>query len=195
MISILSSLSLEFILETIAVLTALIYVVLAAKGNYWCFLFGLISSTIYLYICFLYQLYFDVGINLFYIFMSIYGWFNWKSHSELGQLSISRTNGKTIFYLIILGLSLNLFLAEFASRYSNASLPYLDAFTSIFSIIGTYLVIQRKIENWLFWIVIDIVATGMYFYKELYLTSALFLIYTVIAIIGYFNWKKQLYLD
>lgn len=187
--------SFEFILESIAVVTAITYVILAAKGNYWCFLFGLISSFIYLYICIEYQLYFDVVLNAFYVIMSIYGWINWRANTLSGELKISRINQKYFWILIAVGLILNISLAEFASRFSEASLPYLDAFTTIFAILGTYLVIRRKIENWLIWIVVDFVATGMYFYKELYLTSILFLSYSVIAIIGYFKWKKQLQFD
>lgn len=187
--------SLEFIIETIAVISSVMYVILAAKGKYLCFLFGLISSALYLYICLKYKLYFDVIINAFYIIMSIYGWLNWKSNTDLGELKVSKIRPKTLLVWIGGGLVLNILLAEFATRFSDASLPYLDAFTTIFAILGTYLVIKRKIENWLIWIVVDFIASGMYYYKELYLTSLLFFAYTIVAIFGYFNWKKKLSVD
>lgn len=187
--------SFEFLLEGIAVVTALIYVALAAIRTYWCFLFGLISSVIYLYICYQSKFYFDVGINLFYIAMSIYGWINWKSNTQSGNLNISKMNPKKLYLYIGLGIVINVLLAEFATRFSDASLPYLDAFTSVFAIIGTYMVIHRKIENWLIWIVVDSVAIGMYYYKELHLTALLYFIYTIIAIVGYFNWKKQIHVN
>ena len=127
--------------------------------------------------------------------MSIYGWLNWKSNTEQGELKVSKIRPKTLFVWIVAGLILNILLAEFATRFSDASLPYLDAFTTIFAILGTYLVIKRKIENWLIWIVVDFIASGMYYYKELYLTSLLFFAYSIVAIFGYFNWKKQLSVD
>jgi nicotinamide mononucleotide transporter len=88
------------------------------------------------------------------------------------------------------GISLTLILAFGAERFSTAELAYLDAFTTVFAIIATYMVVKKYIENWLIWIVVDLVASGMYFYKDLYFTSLLFLIYTLIAIFGYFKWKK-----
>lgn len=184
--------SFSFILEAIAVITAIIYVWLAAKGNYWCFLFGFISSAIYLYICFQYQLYFDVIINFFYLIMSVVGWFNWKSNTSSDVLQIFSMKKKDFWLISGFGIVFTIILAAFANRFTDASLPYLDAFTTVFGIIATLLVIQRKIENWLIWIVVDIVAIGMYFYKGLELTSLLFLIYTIIAISGYFTWKKQI---
>lgn len=181
------------ILEIIAVLTAIIYVFLATKSNYWCFLFGLISSSLYLYICYALQFYFDVGINAFYVIMSIYGWYAWKPGPEQkATKSISRLKVKEIIAWTSAGLLLCLSLANLAERYTEASLPYLDSFTTTFSLLATWFVVKRKIENWLYWIIIDLVAAGMYIYKDLYLTAALFLFYAIIAIYGYQQWKKEM---
>ncbi|KAA3652902.1 MAG: nicotinamide riboside transporter PnuC [Bacteroidetes bacterium] len=184
--------NLDFLLEAIAVITAIIYVWLAARSNYWCFLFGFISSAVYVYICFQFKLYFDVIINLFYLLMSVIGWVSWKNNTEDNILQIFSMNKREFWKLIALGISITILLAAFATHFSDASLPYLDAFTTVFGIIATILVIQRKIENWLIWIAVDIVAISMYFYKGLQLTALLFLIYTIIAISGYISWKKQL---
>lgn len=180
------------IVEVIAVVTALIYVVFAAQAKKLCFAFGLISSAIYVYLATELQFYFDSAINLFYVLMSFYGWFAWSKQKNLKQSSIQSISKKMLYILLIVGLIVTILLAFSADRFSSASLPYLDAFTTVFAIIATWMVIKKYIENWLIWIVVDLIAMGMYFYKGLILTSFLFGIYTVIASFGYFKWKKQL---
>lgn len=178
-------------MESIAVLSALIYVYLASKGKRLCFLFGLISSAIYVYLTIQLKLYFDTFINSYYIYMSFAGWFAWKKQNN-GEIYVQKISTKRLRISLLIGFPLTLLLAFWADRYTDASIPYLDAFTTVFSIIATWMVVKKYLENWLFWIVIDSVAAGMYFYKELYLTALLFILYTIIAINGYFKWKKLL---
>lgn len=178
----------ESYLEGIAVATALIYVVLAARTLRYCFIFGFISSAIYIYICLGLNFYFDALINLFYVIVSIVGWFNWKRSSP--ENFVLKTPVKQIILISIGGLVTTATLAMFAERFSDASLPYLDAFTTVFSLIASYLLLKRYQINWLFWVVIDAVAVYMYYIKELELTAALFAFYTVLAAYGYYNWGK-----
>ena len=179
-------------LEIIGVVTALIYVGLAAKGNRWCFLFGLISSSVYIYLSLILKFYFDTAINTYYIAMSFYGWFAWGKNDNSSDFVPLKLEPKKFALFIIVGFLVTIVLAFTVSQYSDASLPYFDAFTTIFAIIATYMVVKKWIENWLIWVVVDFVAAGMYWYKELYLTAILFLIYTIISIVGYQKWKKQL---
>lgn len=179
-------------LEIIGVLTALIYVVLAAKGNKWCFLFGLISAIIYVYLSVVLKFYFDTAINIYYIIMSFYGWFSWgrkKSSTNFIPLQLKK---KHFLAYLISGFIITLVLAFIVDQLSDAALPYFDAFTTIFAIIATYMVVKKWIENWLIWVVVDAVAAGMYWHKELYLTSLLFIVYTIISVVGYQKWKNQL---
>lgn len=176
-------------LEILAVLSALLYVFLASKANRWCFLFGLISSIIYVYLCTILKLYFDTFINAYYIVMSFYGWFAWKT-AEDKPIKIKIIKAKHFYLIIISGIIITLALALFATSYTDADLPYLDAFTTVFSIIATWMVVKKYLSNWLLWIVVDAVAASMYWYKELYLTSLLFLLYTIIAFNGYYKWSK-----
>jgi len=180
------------ILEIIGVVTALIYVGLAAKGNRWCFLFGLISSAVYIYLSLVLKFYFDTAINTYYIAMSFYGWFAWGKNKNTADFIPLRLKSRHFVLYIVVGFIVTVGLAFTVSKYSDAALPYFDAFTTIFAIIATYMVVKKWIENWLIWVVVDSVATGMYWYKELYLTALLFFIYTIISIIGYQKWKKQL---
>lgn len=184
--------SLDFgYLEIIGVSTALVYVALAAKGNRWCFLFGLISSLIYVYLSYILKFYFDFGINLYYVAMSFYGWIAWSENQNNNSEIVVRTYpSKKLLLIMAIGVLITAGLATLANRFSDAALPHLDAFTTVFSILATYLVVKKYIQNWLIWIVVDAVACYMYFYKELYLTAVLFFIYTIIAIVGYFKWEK-----
>lgn len=180
------------ILEIVGVVTAIFYVILATKGNKWCFVFGLISSSIYVYLTLVLKLYFDFGINLYYVVMSFYGWFAWSNKQKGDSIAIITMSNNSFLGIGIVGIIISFILAWAATQFSDAALPYLDSFTTIFSIVATYLVVKKYIENWLIWVVVDLVSTGMYFYKELYLTSLLFLIYTLIALFGFLKWKKLL---
>lgn len=175
--------------EPIATVTAIIYVILASKANKLCFVFGLISSLILTYICYESQLYFDTSINVYYVFMSLYGWYAWSKPKNLIH-GINRVPRKILFLGIGAGVFISILLALVVDRFADPQLPYIDAFTTIFSIFATWMVIKKYIENWLIWIVVDLVAAGMYFYKNLYFISILFFVYTIIAVFGYFKWKK-----
>tara|TARA_B110000503_G_scaffold143769_1_gene248335 strand:- start:872 stop:1477 length:606 start_codon:yes stop_codon:yes gene_type:complete len=182
-------------MEIIAVITALIYIFLASKGNRWCFLFGLISSSIYVYITLKLNFLFDVGINAYYVIMSFYGWFAWSKQSNPSALEVEKISSKKLILTITVGTITFLTLATIANKYSSAELPYFDAFTTVFAVIATYMVVKRQIENWLIWIVVDAIAAGMYFYKELYFTTLLFMVYTIVAVFGYLKWIKLLNLN
>lgn len=176
--------------EPIATLTALVYVYLASKANRFCFIFGLISSLILIYICYDSKLYFDTGINAYYVLMSFYGWFAWKKKTNEKQLTIQRIPRSIFTGAILLGAVLSFFLALLVDRFSDPQLPYIDAFTTVFALFATWMVIKKYIENWLVWIVVDSIAAGMYFYKELYFIGILYIIYTLMAVYGYIKWKQ-----
>ena len=176
--------------EWLGVLTALIYVFLATRGHRTCFIFGLISSIIFVEICFSDRLYFDTAINSYYIVMSVVGWINWKSDSdEVQAVSIGKRN--FLIYSLI-GLGLSAVLGYITNSYTDASLPYIDAFTTVFAVIATWMLVRKMIENWIIWIVADAVSIFMYAYKDHWPISILFGVYTLIAIYGYYHWKKVL---
>ena len=179
-------------LEIIAVFTAVIYVFLAAKTNRWCFFFGLISSAIYIYLATSLKFYFDSAINIYYVFMSFYGWFSWSNTSTGKLQGILKMPKKQFIIILSAGLLLTAILASIVDHFSDASLPYIDAFTTVFAIIATWMVVKKYLENWLIWIVVDLIAAAMYFHKNLFITAALFLLYAIISIVGYKKWKIQL---
>ena len=177
------------LLEWLAVLTGTLYVILISYKQIIAWLFALISSLLYVYICFNYQLYLESFLQFFYVAMAIYGWLNWKK--EIQTTTIIKWPIKN--HLMNIGLSsiLTLILGFTFSKFTNQANPFTDAFTTVFSLTATFMVTKRVLENWIYWIIIDGVSIFLYSSRALYLTSVLFFIFTLIAIFGYIKWKKE----
>lgn len=177
------------LIETLAVLFSVLYVILAAKENILCWWAATISVILYIYICFSTQLYAETGLQVFYLFMAFYGYYNWNKKEQ--SLQIIEWNISTHFIILILGSILTFLMGFYFTTYTNAKMPIVDSFTTVFSIFATYMIAKKILGNWLYWIVIDAVSVYLYFCRELHLTSLLFMTYTIIAVFGYFNWLKM----
>ncbi len=178
------------ITETAAVLFSIIYVVLAAKQKIWCWAFAAISVILYIYIYFSVQLYAETGLQIFYLFMAFYGYYNWNQKKQ--PLQISEWSMNKHFAVLILGAILTFLMGFYFTTYTNAKMPIVDSFTTVFSIVATYMVTKKILGNWLYWIVIDTVSIYLFYSRGLHLTSLLFITYTIIAVFGYFNWLKMM---
>tara|TARA_B110000211_G_scaffold55690_1_gene61985 strand:+ start:1547 stop:2143 length:597 start_codon:yes stop_codon:yes gene_type:complete len=179
----------SIIIESIAVLFSILYVVLAVKENIWCWGAALISVSLYIYICFSAQLYPETGLQVFYFIMAIIGYYMWNKENKE---EIKEWSEIKHLLIILLGAILTFFMGFYFSTYTNSQMPIIDSFTTVFSIIATYMVIKKVLGNWLYWIVIDAVSVYLYFNRDLHLTSLLFIAYTIIAIFGYFSWMKKM---
>ncbi|MEO1626188.1 MAG: nicotinamide riboside transporter PnuC [Bacteroidota bacterium] len=177
-----------------ALLTGIIYVILAARESVWCWPWGIVSSSLWAYgTLVLYSLYADFGLQLFYVLMGCIGLYQWRFGSGGGrELAISRMSWRDHLQLVGLGVLLGLFFGYFFANYTQAAATYADAFTTSFSILATFLVIQKKLENWLYWIVTDLAYVALYVERGAKLYAALMILYTLIAIFGYEQWKKHL---
>ena len=176
------------ILETVAVIFSLLYVYLAAHQNNLCWLAAVISVSLYIYICFDAKLYAETVLQVFYFLMAIYGFYSWKKNNS--QLQISMWPIKKHLFIIFLGTILTFFLGFIFSNYTNAEMPLVDSFTTVFSVFATYMVVKKILSNWLYFIIIDIISTYLYFSRDLHLTSLLFLLYTFIAVAGFIKWNR-----
>ncbi len=176
--------------EWLGVISALFYVFLASKGSRICFVFGLISSLIFIEICFSDRLYFDTSINAYYVVMSVFGWFSWKTES--GGIIPQTIKTGTFQLLLLTGFLTSVILGYVTYQYSDASLPFVDSFTTVMAVLGTWLMVKKILQNWIVWIVVDAVSIFMYLYKGHYPIALLFLVYTVISFYGYYNWQKKL---
>lgn len=176
------------LIEILAVLFSIIYVALAAKESIWCWAAALISVSIYIYICFQAQLYAETGLQVFYFIMALYGYFSWSKSNSL--LKINELAIRHHILIMILGSLLTFLLGFYLSAYTDAQLPIVDSFTTVFSIIATYMVVKKILSNWLYFIIIDTVSIYLYFSRDLHLSALLFSVYTIIAIIGYWKWSQ-----
>lgn len=178
-------------LEGFGVLFGILYIYFAAKEMIWCWYASLVSVSIYLVICYQVQLYAEMGLNFYYLGTTVYGWWHWRNpNRKEKELPISKMQLKEHAIFIILGVLFTVGLGYFLVENTNAQLPYLDSFTTVFSILTTLLVTRKVLENWIYWIFIDAVAVYIYFQRELYLTSLLMAAYVIIAAAGYLNWRK-----
>jgi len=183
-------------IEIIGTITSLIYLYFSVKKNILCWLFGIISSGIYVFVFLKSGFYADMGLNVYYFFISIYGWIIWSggisTNNKKAKLPVSRLNFKLAILILSAILVLFLLLSYLLVQYTDSQIPYWDAFTTAGSIVATWMLARKIIEHWVIWIIVDLVSMGLYIYKDLHTTSILFLIYTVIAVIGYIQWKKDL---
>jgi nicotinamide mononucleotide transporter len=177
------------LIESIAVIFSVIYVILAAKQNIWCWAAAGISVILYIYICFSAQLYPETSLQIFYLIMAIYGYYNWNKND--GNLQITQWTAGKHLLLILVGTIITFLMGFYFATYTDSKMPIVDSFTTTFSIIATYMITKKILENWLYWIVIDTVSVYLYFNRELHLTSLLFIAYTIIAIIGYITWLNN----
>lgn len=185
-------------LELIAVFFGLLSVWYAKKANILVYPTGIISVLIYVNICFESQLYADMGINAFYFIMSVYGWIMWSKKSDSSKerkisWSSKKFNlGSLGFFVLSLFVTLGLlkiFKGDDA-LYWNSYVPYIDTLTTALSIVAMLQMALKKIENWLLWILIDLISVPLYFYKGLIFTSLQFAAFLVLAIMGYYEWKR-----
>lgn len=179
-------------IEALAVILSIAYVILAAFENNWCWPAAALSVLLYIYICFSAKLYSETALQVFYLVMAFYGWWQWrKNGTQETQLKISKLDNRTHLLYIISALLLTYLFYYIMKNYTNAALPLPDAFVTAFSLMATFMVAKKNLENWIWWIVIDGLAIYIYFNRHLHLTAVLYFIYVIIAVGGFIKWKKE----
>jgi nicotinamide mononucleotide transporter len=190
-------------LELAGTVFAIIYLFLSVRENIWLWPVGFLASSLYLVVFFQSHLYADMSLQGYYLVVSVYGWFHWMGRRKGPHLpetnipTVSIHLDQWIKYLsMVLVLTIVFyFMLRFLPAYINlpdSELPLGDAFTTAGGIVATWMLAQKILENWLVWIVINGFSLGMYVYKELYITVFLFIIYTGMSVVGYYNWKKHM---
>jgi nicotinamide mononucleotide transporter len=179
--------------EWIIFFCALLYIILVAIENSWGWLFGIIASALSVYLCYTAHLFLESGLNIFYVVIGIYGWYQWLYGSKYKtEIAITKLSGKKNLFLLLAGLATWLPFGYIAYTYSTQVLPFLDAFITAFSIIATWMTAKKIIENWLYWIVIDTLGIILFASRGYYLLALLNVIYTLMAAAGYFSWRKKI---
>lgn len=177
-------------LEWLAFIASIAYVILAARKSIWCWSFALISSGLYVFICYNTQLYLESSLNVFYVVMAVVGWVFWNQ-SKNEKIFVKKWPLK--FHVMNLSLStgVTILLGLAFDEWTNQAYPYTDAFTSVFSLTATFMVTKKVLNNWIYWIFIDLVSIFLYLSRGLELAAVQFLIFTILAIFGWYHWRKQ----
>ena len=185
--------TLDILLEGVAVITGLLSVWFAKQDKVWVYPTGMISTAIYVYLLLKAGLLGDFLINAYYFAMSIYGWMFWTQQKEgvtVHQIDkVNFSEKKWSFFLFVLSLIFVGGLYTILGRWASWTAP-IDTFTTALFFVGMWLMARRKISHWIYWIVGDLISIPLYLYKGLALTSFQYLIFTLIAIFGYIQWKK-----
>jgi nicotinamide mononucleotide transporter len=181
-------------LEMIAVFFGFLSVWYAKKENIWVYPTGIISTVIFVYLLWVYSLLGDMLINGYYSLLSVYGWWVWTRKEGGAPLAISRTTPKEKKWSILFFAVTMLFVVVVYDYFDkfNVWTAYVDTLTTAIFFVGMWLMAKKKIENWTFWIIGDVISIPLYWYKGLIFTSFQYLIFTIIAILGYIEWKNRL---
>ncbi|MCG3165124.1 MAG: hypothetical protein POELPBGB_00885 [Bacteroidia bacterium] len=180
-------------IEIIAVIFSIAYTILAAYESNWCWPAAIISVSIYTSICFSAKLYSETGLQVFYLIMAFYGWFEWtRNGQQKPELKISKIDNQIHLLLVVAGITGTALLYYIMKKYTDAALPLADSVVTAFSLVTTYMMVKKYIENWLWWIVIDGLAVYIYISRGYTLTAVLYFIYVIIVVVAYFKWRKLL---
>ncbi|MDP5142779.1 nicotinamide riboside transporter PnuC [Rheinheimera baltica] len=181
-------------LELVATLLALAYVILALKHSLWCWPAALLSTLLFTHVMWQSALLSDALLQLYYAGMALYGWWRWQQLRQAtpgAKGSVFEWRWQWHLVLIVITALAGWVLGMFMASYTQADFAYLDAQTTAFSVMATFLVARKLVSNWLYWVVIDAVSIYVYAQKHLYFLTGLFMLYTVIAIAGYFIWRSH----
>ena len=182
-------------LELTAVSFGIISVLFARKNNILVYPTGLVSTLIFVYILLEWKLFGDFIINIYYSIMSVLGWYLWtRKKNGADEFPISIMNGKDYLISSLIFTITLLFVAlvyQFFDKFTDWT-AYVDTLTTALFFVGMWLMAKRKIENWIIWVIADIISVPLYFYKGLTFSSMQFLLFTIIAILGYLEWKRLL---
>lgn len=181
-------------IEVLGVLLSIFYLILSIKQNTWLWPIGMLSAILYMIVFFNSRFYADMGLNGYYLLISIYGWINWsRPSSESGEpIHVSDVGKSRAIVLTLVALFLFFIIGYILDNFTDSPIPYWDALTTSGSIVATWMLTKKILQHWIVWIIVDLISMGLYLYRGLYPTTVLFLIYTSMAILGYFQWKRSI---
>ena len=179
-------------IELFAVIFGIISVYLSVKQNIWSWPTAIVNVTLYIVVFYESRLYADMGLQVVYIVLSCYGWYQWLyGGANRTELPVTRATRRSAVVLPAIGLVSMAILGTLLHRTTNAALPYLDSTTTATSLIAQWMMTRKILENWLVWVAVDVVYIGMFIYKNLYLTAGLYAVFLVLAAMGYRDWRRD----
>lgn len=171
----------------------LAYILLEYKASVWMWVVGFMMQSLGIVLYYQKGLYADCGMEFYYLAMTVYGFVAWMRHKQKAkELPIRHMSQKTALLWLGIGLACWLAIYFILSRFTNSTVPVADAFTTAFSIVGIWALARKYLEQWFVWIVVDVVTSVLYFYKDIPFKASLYALYVVIAVFGYFKWRQMM---
>lgn len=181
-------------LEITAVIFGLLSVIFTVRQNIWCWPTGLVQVALYIIIFYEAKLYSDMILQIIYVVLQIYGWYHWLyGAKDKANLPVTKSKSTELVSWIMAGLVGMVVWGFLMNRYTDAAAPYPDAFIVVGSLIAQWLMARKRLDSWLFWIAVDVVAIAVYGYKALYFTAGLYLVFLGLCVIGLEQWKKSMH--
>jgi len=182
----------QSLLEVAGVISGLLCVYLAAKNIIWNWPLAIISVVIYIFIFYDSNLFADMGLQVYFLAVNIYGWYFWSQKPSSETKAPVTSIKKREILLSALAIIIFTFLLGWTLfNHTTASYPYLDSFCTACSIVAQFFMARKVLQNWLLWVFVDVIYVGIYIFKDLHLTAVMYAIYIVIALIGYMDWKRE----
>ncbi len=181
------------VLELIAAIIGAGSVYLSARQNIWSWPTAIVNVALYAVVFYRVQLYAEMGLQVIFGVLSVYGWYQWLHGGEnRTELRVTRTGRPLGAVLAGIALTGGLTLGLLLQAMTNASLPILDSFLASTSLVAQWMMTRKKVENWLVWIFVDVLYVGMFHSKGLYITAVLYAVFLVLAIRGYLDWRRSM---
>lgn len=179
-------------LELVSFVLSVITVVLNIRQTHWAWLFAIVSSAMYGVVFYGARLYGDMGLQVVFIVVSAWGWYQWLyGGAQHSPLTVTRSGASESAFGAAGWLAGFAILSWFLARYTNTDVPYIDGFLTAGSLLGQILLSRKKVENWIVWIIVDILYVWLYLYKGLALTAILYGVFVVLAAVGLYAWRRD----
>jgi nicotinamide mononucleotide transporter len=180
-------------IEAAGVAFGIVAVFLTVRENVWCWPLGLVNVALFIVVFAEAKLYADMGLQVVYVGLCLYGWYAWlHGGKDHGVLQVARAPRPSVLWLALAAATFAAALGTLLGRLTDAALPYWDASTASFSLAAQWMQTRKWLENWLVWIVVDVVYVGMYVVKGLYLTAGLYAVFLALAVAGLVAWRRSL---
>ena len=182
-------------IELLGAILGIMYIIFSIRQNLFTWPTGILTSLIYIVVFYKSALYAAMGLQVYYVLISIYGWILWlrgKTENSKSLLSVQFVKRELWLKIAVALITIYAVILLILLNFSDSDVPFMDSLTTSLSIVATLMLAKKYIEHWIIWIFVDVVSSGLYIYKNLWPTVVLFCIYTVMAFIGYVAWKKDL---
>ena len=180
-------------LELFAAVLGAISVYLSVRQNIWSWPTAIVNVAVYAVVFYNAKLYADMGLQVIYAVLSVYGWYEWLyGGANRTELHVTRTSPRLGGGLALIALGGAAALGVVLRSATDAALPFMDSFLSSTSLVAQWMMTRKKLENWLVWIAVDVLYVGMFIFKHLYITAGLYTVFLVLAVRGYLDWRTSM---